>query len=516
MNISDNDIAGINEAWDKLLGLTGVRASSFKMGDFLAEPAASTADITFYVNPASGDDNNDGSATRPFRTLAKAAKEVPALQANNVTINLSAGTHTVDSELMIGGIQLSQNIDFKIQGAGFQLVTPTSGVASGTFTSASDWTLNMTGAGWTASDLIGKFVRITSGSLIGEYFPIAGNTTTAIEVPKKVLTAAATATFELVEPTTTIQFSGTGTILVSTIPANRSTNYTTSTSIRGVGPIFESLKISSTSTAAHIIKATPSAGLVFNRCTGRARDDYSFVRAEGGQLSISKCYLATKGVSSSNTRTVWNGTSTNNHTYSNQNVLDGLSGTGQFAYGIYSLSNTSLSETIVQGYTAGSCSAVYQTGPNLSIATSLIRNSTVGITTSSQCKNMSFNNTKITNISSVGVDIIAPCYVQSSGGLAIDTCTSHGIKCGQGYTILNFAGTTTIINCGGFGVTLTNPSFPKACAYNALRLMTATMSGNTSGDMTLDGTTATSLATLTADPDKTIVDSTLFNRLSID
>lgn len=516
MNISDNDIAGINEAWNKLLGLTGVRSSAFKMGDYLAEPMVSTQDVVFYVNP-SGDDNNDGSATRPFRTLAKAAKEVPALQANNVTINLSAGTHTVDTEVMIGGIQLSQNIDFKIQGAGFAVITPTTGVASGTFTSAGDWTLNMTGAGWTSSDLIGKFVKITSGSLNGEYFPIAGNTATAIEVAKKMLTAAATATFEIVEPTTVINMTGSSWINTTTVPASRQSGYyTPSTSVHAAGVIFDSVKITSASTSQYLIRTSPTGALIMHRCYVRSKDDTSAVRTEGGMVMVTKSYVASKSVSSPSIRAIAGNVATRYGITLSSVVADGVSGSGNFCYGVYSTGPTTTADSIIQGFSGGTSSAgILTTAEQSYVTNTLIRNSAIGIQVSTTCNLLTLLSTSIKNVT-VGIDTLSQCYVKCTG-LVIDTCTSHGIRCNINQTSIDITDTaSSIINCGGFGVALASSSTPKACTYNSLRIKTATMSGNTAGDMTIDGTTPISYATLAADPDKTIVDSVLFSRISLD
>ena len=57
-------------------------------------PIATTADLTFYVNPSTGNDNNNGSSGSPFKTIAKAVSMIPQIVNHNVTINLADGNYS--------------------------------------------------------------------------------------------------------------------------------------------------------------------------------------------------------------------------------------------------------------------------------------------------------------------------------------------------------------------------------------------------------------------------------------
>ncbi len=57
-------------------------------------PIATTAHLTFYVNPSTGNDNNNGSSGSPFKTIAKAVSMIPQIVNHNVMINLANGNYS--------------------------------------------------------------------------------------------------------------------------------------------------------------------------------------------------------------------------------------------------------------------------------------------------------------------------------------------------------------------------------------------------------------------------------------
>ncbi len=57
-------------------------------------PIATTADLTFYVNPSTGSDENPGTSGSPFKTIAKAISLIPKIVNHNVTINLANGSYS--------------------------------------------------------------------------------------------------------------------------------------------------------------------------------------------------------------------------------------------------------------------------------------------------------------------------------------------------------------------------------------------------------------------------------------
>ncbi len=60
-----------------------------------AVPLFTTADVTYYVNPSTGsDDNNNGSSGSPFKTIAKAVSMIPQIVNHTVEINLADGSYS--------------------------------------------------------------------------------------------------------------------------------------------------------------------------------------------------------------------------------------------------------------------------------------------------------------------------------------------------------------------------------------------------------------------------------------
>jgi hypothetical protein len=102
------------------------------------------------------------------------------------------------------------------------------------------------------------------------------------------------------------------------------------------------------------------------------------------------------------------------------------------------------------------------------------------------------------------------CSIVCSGGTTFDSC-AIGFDLQTSHNVVDLT-SATITNSTTWGVQMVGN---KLSAFNQVITTSGTsMSGNTSGDFTLDGTTATSIADLRADPDKSIVDSDLFNRLA--
>lgn len=143
-----------------------------------------TQDITFWVDSANGSDWNSGVQESPLKTLVAAIRKIPLVVRHNVTVNVRSGTYKEKLDLLFlfagGG-------DIKFVGMDWNKFSPAApGIQSGTFdidfgTPAIPNTASCAGGGWAADDLKGKFVRITSGTDNGKYFPIANNTATSID-----------------------------------------------------------------------------------------------------------------------------------------------------------------------------------------------------------------------------------------------------------------------------------------------------------------------------------------------
>lgn len=144
-------------------------------------------------------------SSEPFATIQAALNSLPKTISHVVTVDVAAGSYqgfgmegfnaTYPGYVMVRGVQ--------------DLVTPTTGPATGTATSGTVNTLTLTGAAWTADDFVGKFCKIISGTGAGQHFIIASNTTDTLRFAARMSPAPdATSVFEITEPKTLITSNG--------------------------------------------------------------------------------------------------------------------------------------------------------------------------------------------------------------------------------------------------------------------------------------------------------------------
>lgn len=76
-------------------------------------PAATTANLTYYISTTGNDDNNGLTVDTPFATIAKALSLIPPIVDHVVTINLADGNYDENVEIEgfygIGNINLIGN-----------------------------------------------------------------------------------------------------------------------------------------------------------------------------------------------------------------------------------------------------------------------------------------------------------------------------------------------------------------------------------------------------------------------
>ena len=172
--------------------------------------AEAQAAITLAVNGGAGSDTpstnrparivgGDYSAY-PFQTIQAAIDALPRTSIYAVIVNvLTAGNYkgfSLKGLNYAGGLTINGLQD---------LVTPTTGPASGTATSGTTKSLTFTGAGWTADDFVGKFCKIVSGTGAGQHFIIATNTVDTVTFAGRMSPAPnATSVFQITEPKTVL------------------------------------------------------------------------------------------------------------------------------------------------------------------------------------------------------------------------------------------------------------------------------------------------------------------------
>ncbi len=169
---------------------------------------STTAAITLYVNGSTGSDSNSGTIGSPFATIPAAVDALPEFIRHACLISVATGNYAgakISKTLKPGGT-------LQVQGT-HQAATLASGLQTGTVASATagstaitGWsTVTVTGAGWTASDLRGRWLKIVSGTGSGQRKVIYDNSATVITVTGTWgTTPNATSVFEIVEPGTVL------------------------------------------------------------------------------------------------------------------------------------------------------------------------------------------------------------------------------------------------------------------------------------------------------------------------
>ena len=142
----------------------------------------------------------------PFLTIQAAIDSLPLnlIKEHAVIVNVGAGTFAgfqVTGFVVHTKATVSQPLI--IQGTRQTAVLAT-GPSSGTATSGGSRTLTLTGAGWTADDLVGRYVRVTSGAGSGQILLVAENTTDTITFSRNTAPSFAAGSVFVVEDLATV------------------------------------------------------------------------------------------------------------------------------------------------------------------------------------------------------------------------------------------------------------------------------------------------------------------------
>lgn len=173
------------------------RMFAFKDADGVFNPRVggdTTSAVTLSVNTSSGSDTPSANrpafitggdySSYPFATIQAALNSLPKRHKHAVTINIASGNYagfSVQGFLAaiagadFGGVTLTIN-------GGRSLSTLATGSNTGTITTGGSRTVTVTGAGWTANDLVGRYLYITSGTGSGQILVIAQNTSDTISL----------------------------------------------------------------------------------------------------------------------------------------------------------------------------------------------------------------------------------------------------------------------------------------------------------------------------------------------
>jgi hypothetical protein len=153
--------------------VTGISGTTESQGD-ITLAVSTTGSDTPSVNRPSRIVSGDYTAY-PFLTIQAAIDALPAINryssasVDGVYINVGAGNF---AGFMVNGFNFANML--RITGTR-QTSTPATGLSSGTATGGGTRLLTLTGAGWTADDLVGRYLNITSGTGAGQILLIAKN-----------------------------------------------------------------------------------------------------------------------------------------------------------------------------------------------------------------------------------------------------------------------------------------------------------------------------------------------------
>ncbi len=200
-----------------------------------------SAAMTFFVSPTGNDTNTGLSITAPLLTIQAAINKVPLNIKHVVTLNIAAGTYV--ENLVFPPFQFAGAGALLVQGTSWTNSTLATGTATGTSTAytavvaatATLGTFTDSAQTWTASDLKGRFLTITSGPASGQQRVIIGNTGTALTLNSVITSLVAGTTYSIQEPsviiTGTVIIGGLGGYTSNTTPLQLSDLTMTSTAV---------------------------------------------------------------------------------------------------------------------------------------------------------------------------------------------------------------------------------------------------------------------------------------------
>ena len=137
-----------------------------------------TTDLDIYVNAVSGDDDSgDGSSGNPYKSLQRAFDDVPLYPVYRRTIHIVEGTCTIDKEILYNYYVDRVYIigDYETENS----YTISNVVA---YTDDDGIQLQVSGAGWTPGELVGRHIKWTSGTFKNRWGVIYDNTADTISV----------------------------------------------------------------------------------------------------------------------------------------------------------------------------------------------------------------------------------------------------------------------------------------------------------------------------------------------
>lgn len=412
--------------------------------------------------------------------------------------------------------------------------SPSSSTASGTIASYTSPTATVTGASWPINNLKGKLLRIKSGAFDGNMYPIHSNTGNTMDIGCG--DAIGGAVFDLVTPAVIIKkntvddASSLGSAIFHSVIHSPGSMQTVNVTPLPYGLVLKNLWLSSDSSNVTKYFIQNSGVVSLQNCV--------VTQSDSGSIGGGTWVVNSDGIGN----TVYL-----SNTYINTPRLHRSQFSGGYSYFVKNLVFISSTNNNCFEFDGGGSAGLYISGPIVVDcgSTGIFLNNKGGDTNVKQVGGVYVKNCStaiaafgkmtwhglgdfiITNATSHGIEIRQNAFWSSAGtalsfgtgAFSILTAGQDGIRVGASHCFvgLQYANPTTIQNCGGWGIKMGekgNSTQGNTSRFNLVQMpgnANITMSGNTSGDMTVDGTTVTSQADLNAAPDKTIIGSTLQN-----
>jgi len=491
---------------DKQLFLAGIgQAGGIGMG---LDSLFTLADLTLDVNQATGSDTTgDGTASKPFASVMRAVNSVPLVRRHIITLRVFAGTYA--ETIRDGGIYIDNGLfTGKLIIQGQDWTTPTLGsgsITSGTLGSApaTGVTRTVAGAAWTVNELKKYMIRVTSGALSGQYFPIAANAAASIDIPSTSASLNG-ATFDIVTQAVVIT-RGSG-LFMSAVIGNSGGVFGSN------GMVLQRLKLNSGSFyglyAAQggcqlletLVDGQTFAGVLIAGFNSQVSASRTYIQNLAGQTGISGNESSNLGLGGV--------------------VIDGGALGMQISASLRFSANASGHIVIQNATTAG---MDFRSGPLLSDTFStqkpILRGNGVGLRLQGS-SHFLMQNWEITGNTSHGIQMVANQYTNAHNALNAIGCKitgngGDGIRVETPHNHIQFGGTGADISGNtGYGLRFGgNPvGYAEASHNSAMFDANVTMGTNTAGDITHDnGVTTKTIAEVRTDVAE--VSSTLFNRV---
>jgi hypothetical protein len=469
-------------------------------------------DLDLWVDATVGSDANDGGINSPLRTLSAVVYKIPIRVRHSVTIHVNPGIYDERLDLLF---LMTGEGSVTFIGEQWRAYSPSNGIRSGTFDSNFGAqrvpnTATCATGGWNVDELKGKFVRITTGPAAGAYLPLAGNAVTSLDfgMPADRSTAGGRdlrgQSFELVQPAAILSQQGASSHLgtvTGTVPTQgvtRDVNQPAPWNLPGVR--FRNFQFDC-GTAPFAVSCGSGMGLQLASCSleyslGRG---YALVGFEAPMLRATDCYWGMRSTLPTSFGVLCDG-------------------------GALRLNNCIMNNgyrAVVAGKTNVQISGLYQNqqdggldiwnatalcSPNIVLrgqptAVNLYDASAIWFAPDAGCG-------FISNASREGITIRQSEVVGGSGNvvslrnIAIDACGT-GLRIEGPHNVV-YIRSSTIRDSLRWGINLGGN---RSARLNSVSVdSVTTMSGNQSGDFSLDGTSATSLAALRAATGREIVD----------